>query len=1573
MADSGVDRVAEGGVSVGLAGHLTAPVVEMPTKGLPEKPEVSDEELRSRAEALTLAWRTAGTGWGPGVGPAGEEGGGALKGRLKGLSLRLKARLEAAKAIADLKVLTPQLELLESGRMLEAALIAADAAAATFAKVPLVRVSTEGLSASYALGHADQWDEAAARERAKAGGAGRGKRAGETLPRVMNLAEGYMAAASGIWSADSLAVYVGQTQRLDALLLEEVRLLPQALKLAELEYILDRADEYFAGTMPQGGYQIEESPFSAPLHSLRRLNQFEWRMLLESLVAFDTLLRQDPAGVFGRMEDETRASYQMRVAELAAHADMSELETARVALELAKAASLRTENDPRVSWRLSHIGYYLFAEGLGELRQRIGYHPPPMERVRDGLRRWNEDFYILGIFTLSLLLIVVLIAPLVPHHDFWEVMFALVLALLPATQGGVDLVNGTVSSLLHAESLPKVDFSRGVPEDATTLVIVPTLLLNERQVRELFEELEARYLSNQDPNVHFGLLTDLADSVAKPFDEDRNPLVVMAVRMVEELNEKYRNERGGGFVMLHRYRVFNARQGVWMGWERKRGKLMDLNKLLLREQDGFPVKAGRLEVLSNIRYVITLDSDTQLPRGTAARMAGTMAHPLNQAIIEPRRRIVTAGYGILQPRVGVSVSSASRSRLAALYSGETGFDIYTRAVSDVYQDLFGEGIFAGKGIYEVSVLHQVLERRFPRNSLLSHDLIEGAYVRAGLVTDIEIIDDYPSHYSAHTRRKHRWVRGDWQIAPWIFSKVPDEEGKQVENPISTISRWKILDNLRRSLLEPVTFLLLVSGWFFLTGGPLYWTAATIILLLLPSFVQLGFNLGRAALKLSWPTVRDGLEAFAGSVGLTLLNLTFLPHHMLLSLDAILRSLSRRFISGKHLLEWETAAQAEAGGASKRTPLDWYLRLSPVVALVFAAMLVWLHPVSHLGPFLVAHLGRYIGVGAARRSGALVTAAPVLLLWALAPLVSRWLNASPRRTESPLSEADTMYLRQQALAIWRYFAEFGDERNQWLIPDNVEEKGLHQVKKLSPTNLGMLLNARQAAYEFGFITLPELTRASLGTLATYEQLEKQRGHIYNWYDMETLKAIAPLTVSAVDSGNLAAGFYTLHTGALDLLKRPVFAAEAFAGLALMRPGRYRSGSLRSLVAELMAGAVSAAGASSDPGSDEDWVAAEAGRRELAVRAFVEGYVPWLLPEFDALFAMEAFRTLAEERLPSLADSAAYVTELDGRLETTLRVLDTGTAQGVAIERLRTLLPGARERLARLAEDLRRVSAEAERYAEAMEYGFLLVEERQLLSIGYDGPTGVLHSACYDLLASEARIASFLAVAKSDIPQKAWFQLDRSHVLVEGRPCLLSWTGTMFEYMMPTLWMRNFPNTLISRSLESAVRIQKDHVKGIPWGISESGYATTDALGRYGYQAWGIPGLALKYGAEDGPVISPYSTFLALSVLRGEAIANLKKMTALGWGGAYGFYEAADYSAGGAISVSGKRREPELVRSWMAHHQGMSLLALTNLLKGSIVQEWFHANPRVRAAELLLHEKPLSKDTLKALEERTASAE
>ncbi len=753
--------------------------------------------------------------------------------------------------------------------------------------------------------------------------------------------------------------------------------------------------------------------------------------------------------------------------------DSSEQQVAQAALDLAREASIdQPTDDSRIQGRRRHIGYYLVDKGLLLLNNRVSFHPPVSWRFRQFVFKHAEEVYITSVYVCTALLIAGALFPILPRiGQFASLATAIIALLFPTMQVAVELVNNAVTSFLDPTTLPKLDFSKGIPAECTTLVAVPCLLLSEKQVIGLVRDLEVRYLANRDPNLHFAIVSDLPDSVSKPREFDTHRLVDLTVRLIRELNEKYRSRNNGDFLFLHRHRTFNTRQGVWMGWERKRGKLLDLNKLLMGEFDAFPIKEGRLEALREVRYVLTLDSDTQLPRDAAAKLVGAIAHPLNQAIVDPKRRIVVEGYGILQPRIGVTVHSMTRSRFAAIYSGQNGFDIYTRAVSDAYQDLLGEGIFTGKGIYEVATLHEVLNRRFPRNELLSHDLIEGAYARAGLVTDIELVDDYPSHFSAYSKRQHRWLRGDWQIAQWMFSRVPDEAGHRAPNPISAISRWKIFDNMRRSLVAPFLLTLFIAGWLGLPGGPIYWTVVTLGLLVFPVLAEICFAIFRALANGERGRLSQVFDGFWGRMLIVLLDLIFLAQKTVVTFDAIIRSLIRRFITGERLLEWETAAQSElrtGGGAG----IDRYLGVMPFMSLLLA-VIIW---------------------GVTRKLTPLVCAAPILLLWASARPVAAWLDR-PLRDRQKLSPADIDFLLVNALRIWRYFREFGVERHNYLVPDNVAEEGFREAPRISPTNIGLLLNARQAACELGFLTTPEFAVLTRHTLATILRIAKMPGVIF----------------------------------------------------------------------------------------------------------------------------------------------------------------------------------------------------------------------------------------------------------------------------------------------------------------------------------------------------------------------------------------------------------------------------------------------------------------------------------------------
>jgi hypothetical protein len=1188
---------------------------------------------------------------------------------------------------------------------------------------------------------------------------------GAETPCVCLLARSYLETGGQGFNEQELTAFLEGYQETADLEIGEIWTLKPALQLA----LLDRLIE------------AEASQWPVLLTSLRRIGETPWKDLFEAVSHTHHVLARDPAGAYSRMDFESREQYRKALADLAKYSALTEAEVAEAAIDLCLQAAAVSDGS-RAAVRRTHVGFYLVDYGRTRLEAVIDYRPSFSARLPRFVLQYPTGFYLTGIELLTLFIVFMILYQL----DLVKPAFAgLLLLVLPATQAAADFINHLAAFLLPPRVLPKLDFSEGIPDNCITMAAVPTLLLNDAQVHDLVLDLEIRFLANRDRNLYFALLTDSPDSDAP--DEQHDALVELCTRLIEGLNLRYRSEGRSPFFLFHRHRMYNQAEGRWMGWERKRGKLLDLNQLLRGTFDAFPVKVGDLPVLPDVRYVITLDSDTQLPRDSAARLIGAIAHPLNQAVVNPTMRMVVEGYGILQPKIGISVQSAARSRMAALYSGQTGFDIYTRANSDVYQDLFGEGIFTGKGIYEVDILRDVLERRFPDNALLSHDLIEGAYARVALVSDIELVDDYPSHFSAYSRRKHRWVRGDWQIMRWTQKRVPDFYGRMISNPIPLISQWKILDNLRRSLLEPGLVLLLLSGWLWLPGRPGYWTAATLLMWFVPAFSSLFFALlrvprSRRALP-SW--VRESLRTFRESLLITMCSLIFLLHQALLSVDAVVRSVRRVFVTGKKMLEWETAAEAEAA-SGRKSPVDTYLEWTPWIALGLAAA-IWLI-----------------------RPSALVSAAPLLGLWTASRAFSSWLNRRPRAGHSTLGKEEAQLMRESADRIWRFFHDWSSSSTNWLIPDSVRENGAVDLR-LSPTNLGMLLNARIAAVHLGVMPLAEFAFETRQTLDQVVLLPKYQGHLLNWYDINTLKPLAPSFVSTVDSGNLAASLWTLKQ----------------AALALASESAVKRGVTKELAAEL--------------------------------------------------------RTIAE------------------------------ICHGLVRD---------------------------------MDFRFLYQRRKKALSVGYDVAAGRLDPSSYNLLASEARIASFVAIAKGDIPQEAWFRLGRAHTLFRGDAVLLSWSGTMFEYLMPLLWMRHHPDTIIEHSVKTAVRSQRDYGRrrGTPWGISESAFLSgTD--GEYGYGAFGIPELAMERKDSRVLVISPYSSYLAAGVDPAAAVENLCRMKEFGWFGRYGFYEAIDYTRAGA----------DPVRMWMAHHQGMSLLAIVNLLFDNPLRQYFHMEPQVLATELLLHER------------------
>src|SRR5512133_253306 len=1129
--------------------------------------------------------------------------------------------------------------------------------------------------------------------------------------------------------------------------------------------------------------------------SLRLCSTLDWTQFVESVSLVERVLQRDPAGVHGRMEFLSRDRYRQAVEELAERTGEAQV---RVALRAVESARQAAEAEGPGA-RAAHVGHHLIGRGRGELEADLAWRPGPRKRLRRLVFAHATAFY-LGAIALAT---AALVAAGVAYARYegaapWIRAGVALLLLVPASEGAIAVVQRLAARFAPPRRLPRLDLSAGIPEDARTLVVVPTLLTGVEGVERQLEHLEVLALGNLDPRIHFAILGDFTDAPARELPGDE-AILAAARGGIEALNARLGEGRGDRFFLFHRVRQWNEGERAWMGWERKRGKLEELNRLLRGATDtSFEVQVGERSVLEDVRYCITLDSDTRLPRDGAKKLVGVIAHPLNRPVLDPRSGRVTEGYGILQPRVSVTTASAAGSRFARIFAGHTGVDPYSTAVSDTYQDLFGEGSFTGKGLYDVDAFTASLEGRGPDNTLLSHDLFEGIHARTGLVTDVEVVDDYPSSVLAHARRQHRWTRGDWQILGWLLPFVPTRAGL-ARNRLPLIARWKILDNLRRTQLAPATVVLLLLAWTVLPGRPALWTAGVLASLAFPLYtVALEALAGPRPQQPAWAFLRGVAEDLAGTTTRVVLQIALLPSQAWAMVHAVFVTLVRLTITRRRLLEWETAAASAARGAS--------LEQGSGARSFFAAMAA--SPVlALLGALLVL----------ATRPAALPVAGPLLALWAFAPLLAYRLSQPIAKRDRGLGPEERRFLLGVARATWKYFEAFMGPQDHFLPADNFQEGPDRTAHRTSPTNIGMGLLATLAAHDLDIIPIGELVERIDATLTTMEGLERHEGHLFNWDDTQTLAPLLPRYVSTVDSGNLA--------GALVALS-------------------------------------------------------------------------------------EGLRRLAHESL----------------------------------------------------------SRRAAAFADEMSFRFLYDPQRSLLSIGFraadaEGP-GRLDPSYYDLLASEARLASFIAIAKGDLPEKHWFHLGRTVTGVRGSPALLSWSATLFEYLMPLLVMRSYPETLLDESCRMAVRRQRDYgaERGVPWGISECAYDLVDHHGNYQYKAFGVPGLGMKRGLADELVVAPYATALATLVHPTAATATLRRLAREGLLGEYGYFDAVDYTPRRPEEPEAEARGPAhgrtrgtIVRAYLAHHQGMTLTALAGALTDNRMVERFHADPRVQATELLLQER------------------
>ncbi len=1304
---------------------------------------------------------------------------------------------------------------------------------------------------------------------------------------------------------------------------------------------------------------------SNSIGSLRLLGAIDWRAFVETMSGVERKLREDPTGVYGRMDFATRDRYRHVVERIARESGLAEEAIAGKAIELAGEALTREG----AGARSAHVGCYLIAEGLPALVRAAKPATSAFERLRERLERRASLLYRDAILLLVLAFTGALLEiARAAGAQGWMLALIGVLGVAGASQLAIALANRLAGLLVMPRLLPRMDLSSGIPPGSRTLVIVPAMLGSAAGVESLLERLEVRFLANRDRCLHFGLLTDFPDAPSEKLPGDE-PLLELARSGVEALNERYRSPGDGmpgeSFFLFHRPRRWNEQEALWMGYERKRGKLAELNALLRGgSSERFALIVGEAAVLAGVKYVITLDTDTELPRNAARELVATMAHPLNQALYDAEKGRIVAGYGILQPRVAASLAGTHRSRYARLNSSEPGIDPYSRAVSDVYQDLFGEGSYIGKGIYDVDAFERALEGRFPENRVLSHDLLEGCYARSGLLSDVQLYEEYPSRYAEDVSRRYRWIRGDWQIAQWLLPRVPGIDGRKRSNELSALSRWKIFDNLRRSVVPAALVLLLLTGW---TAVPpaWFWTLAVAGVFLVVPLLSLALELihppvdarmGRALIRHISSAARSAGRNFIQAA----FTLACLPHEAWYSLGAILRTAGRMLFTRKLLLEWRPSGEERRGLARWALLASWRsMWIAPATAAAAAALLATWRPES------------------------LVAASPVLALWVAAPVLAWWISRPLPRRAARLSAAQSAFLRTVSRRTWAFFETFTGAEDHWLPPDNFQEHpGAMIAHRTSPTNMGLALLANLSAYDFGYASVATLLDRTGRSLQSMQDLERYQGHFYNWYDTQSLKPLQPLYVSSVDSGNLAGHLLTLRAGLLELADQRVIPTQALDGLGdtlriLLQAGGESAAPFTRTLLRLAGQQPDASAAASVA---RRWIEALARcAQEYATALAGTAAAPSQpAPDAEAAFWASTLARQCRDFLDELALFAPWTAmsapegaadRVERLFNPTLRDLAQRPAQtlrqaGYGVEGAASPEEQAwREKLhglvAQATEHARQRIAAIERLAQQagdlarMDYEFLYDKVRHLLAIGYNVSERRRDASYYDLLASEARLACFVGIAQGQLPQESWFALGRRLTVAGGEPVLLSWSGSLFEYLMPLLVMPDYGNTLLDDTCRAAVarQIQYGRERGVPWGISESCYNALDASLSYQYRAFGVPGLGIKRGLEEDLVVAPYASALALMVAPEAACANLERLDALGLQGRYGFYEALDYTA----ARLPRGRTSEVIRAFMAHHQGMALLSLECLLLGGPMQRRFEADRQFQATLLLLQER------------------
>lgn len=1124
------------------------------------------------------------------------------------------------------------------------------------------------------------------------------------------------------------------------------------------------------------------------IKSIKEIGRINFLEIFEKINGVEELLKQDPIGVYEKMDYQTKAYYRNKIKEISKRTKISELYITKKALELAES---KKQGDTSKT-KFAHIGYYLISDGVKELYKTLQTNKKPK-------RTTNSVPLYISIITISSLIISILLSWYIYERtNLLLGAISFILLFIPVSQIVTQTLQFILGKIKKPTLIPKMDYAGGIPEDAATMVIIPTIVKNSTKVKDLISKLEVFYLANKSENLYFTLLADTSAS-SKEKEEYDHEIIKTGEEEIQKLNKKYPSNNTNKFQFIYRKRVWNKSEKCYLGWERKRGLINQFNEYLLGNIKN-PFLANTMEKeddIPNIKYIITLDSDTNLVLNSAQELVGAAAHILNKPELNNTKDAVINGHALIQPRVGVDLEIARKSIFTKIFAGAGGTDPYANAISDTYQDNFSEGIFTGKGIYDLNVFSEVLKEEIPENTVLSHDLLEGSYLRCGLATDILLMDGYPYKYNAFISRLSRWIRGDWQIIRWLMPKIKTKVGVK-NNPLNTLSKFKILDNLRRSLVEiQVMLVLIMLLTFKLVLGINIALPFSIMLItiIFPSILEfLSYICNKKYEQIHNKYFAKTISVIKGSILRALLNISFLPHKAYISLDAIVKTIYRMTVSKQNLLQWTTSEEAEENG--KTTILSYFKSMVINVILGVLGLIIL--------PFLELNIGSVILY-------------VIFILWIIGPIIAYYISKEEVKVPKvkELTDEEIDYVVEIGKKTWDYFETYINKQNNFLPPDNYQEdRSKKTVDRTSSTNIGLGLISVISAYDLGYINIEKTINMLENMLQTIEKLSKWNGHLYNWYNIETLEPLIPKYISTVDSGNFVGYLYI-------------------------------------------------------------------------VKEFLNN------------------------------------TLLNNNEKTTSK--DTIT---LLIEIVTNLI-------------------------EKTDFKPLYDYEKRLFSIGFNVEENKLTDSYYDLLASEARQASLIAIAKHDIPAKHWQNLSRTLTVLNGYKGLVSWSGTAFEYLMPNINIRKYEGSLLDESCKFMLMSQIEYAKklGIPWGISESAFNLKDLNSNYQYKAFGIPWLGLKRGLADEMVVSSYGSILAITDMPKEVIKNIKELESKGMYGKYGFYEAIDYTPGRLRN----KEKYGVVKTYMAHHQGLILLSINNLINNNILQERFIENPEIKAVDILLQER------------------